>query len=113
FPVDLLSWVRRVRISPFECLLMSAPLWDFWIDVGGTFTDCIAQPPDGPLRRHKLLSSRATKGTVESSPTPAVVIDSRRVGDPSDFWTGFRLTLFDADGNEAASSVVERFDASS
>src|SRR5690606_10650865 len=42
-----------------------------------------------------------------------VVIDSRRGGDPFDFWTGFRLTLFDADGNEAASSVVERFDASS
>jgi 5-oxoprolinase (ATP-hydrolysing) len=32
-------------------------LWNFWIDVGGTFTDCIARRPDGTLVRHKLLSS--------------------------------------------------------
>ncbi|MEX2139792.1 MAG: hydantoinase/oxoprolinase family protein, partial [Pirellulales bacterium] len=31
--------------------------WHFWIDVGGTFTDCIARRPDGTLVRHKLLSS--------------------------------------------------------
>lgn len=39
---------------------MSGPLprWQFWIDRGGTFTDCLGVPPDGgPLRAVKLLST--------------------------------------------------------
>ncbi|MFP6734079.1 MAG: hydantoinase B/oxoprolinase family protein [Rhodospirillales bacterium] len=30
--------------------------WQFWIDRGGTFTDIVAQRPDGSLLTHKLLS---------------------------------------------------------
>jgi 5-oxoprolinase (ATP-hydrolysing) len=30
--------------------------WQFWIDRGGTFTDIVAQRPDGQLVLHKLLS---------------------------------------------------------
>ncbi len=30
--------------------------WQFWIDRGGTFTDIVAQRPDGSLVSHKLLS---------------------------------------------------------
>ena len=30
--------------------------WEFWIDRGGTFTDIVAQAPDGRLSTHKLLS---------------------------------------------------------
>ncbi|AFY65699.1 hydantoinase B/oxoprolinase family protein [Geitlerinema sp. PCC 7407] len=30
--------------------------WRFWIDRGGTFTDIVAQGPDGQIRLHKLLS---------------------------------------------------------
>ncbi|MFM7423857.1 MAG: hydantoinase B/oxoprolinase family protein [Elainella sp.] len=30
--------------------------WQFWIDRGGTFTDIVAQAPNGELRVHKLLS---------------------------------------------------------
>ncbi len=32
------------------------PRWQFWIDRGGTFTDIVAQRPDGELVTHKLLS---------------------------------------------------------
>jgi 5-oxoprolinase (ATP-hydrolysing) len=32
------------------------PLWDFWIDRGGTFTDVVGRRPDGTLAAHKLLS---------------------------------------------------------
>lgn len=32
------------------------PLWQFWIDRGGTFTDIIGKKPDGTLVTHKLLS---------------------------------------------------------
>ena len=31
-------------------------MWQFWIDRGGTFTDIVAQAPDGAIRTHKLLS---------------------------------------------------------
>ena len=34
----------------------SSARWQFWIDRGGTFTDIVAQRPDGTLILHKLLS---------------------------------------------------------
>ena len=34
----------------------SAAKWQFWIDRGGTFTDIVAQRPDGSTCVHKLLS---------------------------------------------------------
>jgi 5-oxoprolinase (ATP-hydrolysing) len=33
--------------------------WQFWIDRGGTFTDIVAQRPDGELIIHKLLSENS------------------------------------------------------
>jgi 5-oxoprolinase (ATP-hydrolysing) len=36
--------------------LPSSPLWQFWIDRGGTFTDIVGRQPDGQLVTHKLLS---------------------------------------------------------
>jgi len=35
---------------------VSEPRWQFWIDRGGTFTDIVAQHPDGTLITAKLLS---------------------------------------------------------
>jgi len=35
---------------------VSANVWDFWIDRGGTFTDVVGRRPDGRLVAHKLLS---------------------------------------------------------
>jgi 5-oxoprolinase (ATP-hydrolysing) len=32
------------------------PGWRFWIDRGGTFTDVVACPPEGPLQVRKVLS---------------------------------------------------------
>ena len=38
--------------------------WEFWIDVGGTFTDSFARRPDGTLAHYKVLSSGVIKGAV-------------------------------------------------
>ncbi|MDX1384224.1 MAG: hydantoinase/oxoprolinase N-terminal domain-containing protein, partial [Thermoanaerobaculia bacterium] len=38
--------------------------WQFWIDVGGTFTDCLARHRDGPLQERKVLSSGALRCRV-------------------------------------------------
>ncbi len=54
--------------------------WQFWIDRGGTFTDCLGLPPDGsPLRVTKVLSSdraplegiKQLLGLTEEDPIPA------------------------------------------
>jgi 5-oxoprolinase (ATP-hydrolysing) len=47
--------------------------WEFWIDRGGTFTDCIARAPDGALHIAKRLSS-------DSAPAQAVREILERVG---------------------------------
>lgn len=39
--------------------------WEFWIDVGGTFTDCIAKDPNRTIHSCKVLSSAVVKGEVK------------------------------------------------
>src|SRR5262245_48875231 len=39
--------------------------WIIAADRGGTFTDCIARPPFGPLRRCKVLSRGVLRLAVE------------------------------------------------
>src|SRR3954449_9764987 len=72
---------------------MPAPLWDFWIDRGGTFTDIVARQPDGSLVPHKLLSEnpeayrdaalqgiRELMGVASSAPIPAERIGAVKMG---------------------------------
>jgi 5-oxoprolinase (ATP-hydrolysing) len=53
--------------------------WEFWIDRGGTFTDCIARSPAGDLRTVKLLSS-------DTAPVEAVrrILEAEGVIEPGD-----------------------------
>ena len=39
---------------------MAEPGWEFWVDRGGTFTDCIGLAPDGGLHVAKVLSSESS-----------------------------------------------------
>src|SRR4029450_733824 len=64
--------------------------WQFWIDVGGTFTDCIARQPDGTLLRRKVLSSGVTKGVAGAGSSPDTIVDSSRT-EPAGFWKGYSL----------------------
>ncbi len=65
--------------------------WKFWIDTGGTFTDCIALSPDGEELRVKTLSSSALRGHVVE------VLDDRRMRIEvahsvcQDFYVGFEF----------------------
>ena len=76
---------------------------EFWIDVGGTFTDCFLRQSNGAIRRHKLLSTGVTKGVCGESSTATHIVDTARCGDPPRFWEGFELRIVDAAGQ-----VVER-----
>ena len=67
--------------------------WEFWIDVGGTFTDCFAHTPEGHLLRHKLLSSGITPGRIGSDSDPRRIFDPARCADPAEFWVGYRIRI--------------------
>ena len=67
--------------------------WQFWIDRGGTFTDFVAQAPDGKLITHKLLSEnperyedaaiqgiRELLGLADDAPIPEEEIDTVKMG---------------------------------
>src|SRR5947208_329414 len=84
--------------------------WEFWIDVGGTFTDCIARRPDGALVTHKLLSSGVYKGQATSASTAQCVRDSARSADPDGFFDGWQLTLAPGSNANGASATVARFE---
>ncbi|MCA9226122.1 MAG: hydantoinase, partial [Planctomycetales bacterium] len=84
--------------------------WQFWIDVGGTFTDCLACSPDEHVARYKVLSSAVTKGQLRSFSSPDSFVDSSRTSDPPIFWNGYRWRLLDRQGQTIAESHVAAFD---
>jgi 5-oxoprolinase (ATP-hydrolysing) len=86
-----------------------APEWEFWIDVGGTFTDCFARRPDGSFARYKLLSTGVMKGAVDASSTRCQIVDMTRAADPDDFWQGYQLRLI-RQGQVVTQGIVGRFD---
>jgi 5-oxoprolinase (ATP-hydrolysing) len=85
--------------------------WEFWIDVGGTFTDCIARSPDDRLVECKVLSSGVTKRQVGEVLGPVRFCDSAPRRDAPQFWTGYELRLLDPRGQPFFVSRVTAFDA--
>lgn len=84
-----------------------ADCWEFWIDVGGTFTDCVARSPDGCLETVKLLSSGITKGTVERLESQTSFRDSARSCDPVGFWNGATIRFLSGSGQCCAESRID------
>lgn len=68
--------------------------WQFYVDVGGTFTDCIAVTPNGDVRTHKLLSSGTYKGPVVQVDATSLKIESS-FAFPAQFFNGFSLLLIE------------------
>ena len=83
----------------------TTPGWCFSIDVGGTFTDCVALTPAGELRTLKVLSSAALKGSVDVA-EPGGLRDPGLCCDRDDFFRGFQLRLLDAEGDERERAEV-------
>jgi 5-oxoprolinase (ATP-hydrolysing) len=85
--------------------------WEFWIDVGGTFTDSFGRAPDGSLRHCKVLSSGVVKGAAAQGSTAEHIVDPARQADPNGIWEGFRLRVLDAAGTARFETSVAAFDA--
>ncbi len=82
----------------------------FWIDVGGTFTDCIACLPDGRLRTHKLLSTGRYPTRADAASTPALWRDPALCRAPARYFTGYRFTC-DLPGHGQTVRTIAAFDA--
>jgi 5-oxoprolinase (ATP-hydrolysing) len=85
------------------------PVWEFSIDVGGTFTDCIARTPAGELRPIKVLSSGATKGQVAELQGTNRLVDPLRTADPENFWPGYEIRFLDERGQPTLTTKVAAF----
>ncbi|MDQ8188125.1 hydantoinase B/oxoprolinase family protein [Pelagicoccus sp. SDUM812002] len=74
-------------------------MWKFWIDTGGTFTDCIALSPEGEELRVKTLSSSALRGNVVER------IDEKRLRIElaypvsGDFYLGYGFRILGIEGD--------------
>lgn len=83
----------------------------FWIDVGGTFTDCFLHMPDGRLSRHKLPSTGRVPGVASPGSDRAMLVDAARSGDPPRAWVGYELHVLDAHRRPLATRIVRAFEA--
>src|SRR5688572_8788399 len=85
--------------------------WQFWIDVGGTFTDCIGRAPDGRLHTCKTLSSGRIPGTVAALDGTRLR-DPLRDSDPEGHWEDYTIRLAGPRGEILHECRIAAFSAS-
>lgn len=83
--------------------------WEFWIDVGGTFTDCIGRDPDGKIHTRKVLSSGRQKGHAATCSTRSSAADPRFGSCPDGFFVGYNFHVLDESGRSSAVATVKEF----
>ncbi len=79
------------------------PIWQVWIDTGGTFTDGIAKNPSGDIVRTKVLSSSRLRGIMQdnritASWLNAPIFDGYQISIPE---TGMSATIISLDESGA------------
>lgn len=70
-------------------------MWKFWIDTGGTFTDCLAETPEGDELRLKTLSNSAIRGRLKEQLSPRELRIDLPVGAGDHFFDGYRVDFHD------------------
>jgi 5-oxoprolinase (ATP-hydrolysing) len=83
--------------------------WQFSIDVGGTFTDCIGKNPSGEILNCKFLSSGFIKGKIEKL-AKNIIFDPGRIGEPNNFYQNYKINFLDINGKVIKSSIVRESD---
>ncbi len=68
--------------------------WKIWVDTGGTFTDCIAHPPTGGVKRLKVLSSSVLKGSVVRQTSARSILVKIQWPVSQDIFHQFTVTFF-------------------
>lgn len=67
--------------------------WQFWMDTGGTFTDCLARDPTGTSHRAKVLSSGVLRLRIASAAGARRIAFPALASMPAADLTGFRLNV--------------------
>ncbi len=86
-------------------------MYKFWIDVGGTFTDCLALDEFGNETTVKVLSSGVVVGEWSPRADPASFADAQLIGFGPEFFAEYTLCLVDGVGERIASRSVKQFDS--
>jgi hypothetical protein len=84
--------------------------WSFYVDTGGTFTDCIGCSPDDKWFRAKVLSRGSFSAEAVEQTEDRTLKISKTDNWPEDFPVGFTLKVA---GEENFSTRINRWDASS
>ncbi len=69
----------------------------FWVDVGGTFTDCVECNERGEMRTCKVLSNGVVKGQIDRVVEGGFVAN-QRIGEPDGFYVGWEIAVLDGAG---------------
>ena len=69
----------------------SLPSWSFFVDTGGTFTDCLALDPHGTIHRAKVLSRGSLSARIASIESGNCLRLDGSPDWPDGFPLGFRL----------------------
>ena len=65
--------------------------WDFFIDTGGTFTDCLGRGPNGKEKRVKVLSRGSLTCRLEKRVSDQEFLLNKETDLPEDFPNGFKV----------------------
>lgn len=84
--------------------------WEFSIDVGGTFTDCIAVNPNNEWLSCKFLSSGFIKGKINSF-SENTFYDSAQNHYSESFFENYSINLFDKNNQLIQTSKITFFDS--
>ncbi|MBX3421672.1 MAG: hydantoinase B/oxoprolinase family protein [Pirellulaceae bacterium] len=79
-----------------------------WIDVGGTFTDCMVKLPSGQVLRHKTLSSGCLTVTVHAVNGKQCILKELNA-DGDAFWCSAKLQAFDKSGKLVWERTITKF----
>jgi len=81
-----------------------SPVWQIWVDTGGTFTDCLALDPAGGVHRAKVLSSSTLRARRLPSEDSRVLRLDARWPLPRGFFIGARARVL---GGDAEAPIVD------
>lgn len=86
----------------------SVPPWQFYIDTGGTFTDCLACDPYGQWHRRKVLSNASLRGKILSYRAGNQIRIEENWNLDKDILHGYAIQIYGTGRNEKI--TVETFD---
>ncbi len=67
--------------------------WEFFVDTGGTFTDCFGKDPEGTIHRAKVLSRGTLSASVRKAASSTELILDGSPDWPAGFPEGFQVIL--------------------